>query len=114
MQNGIVNEHQLLCNAHTVLVPHRGTAACFYFTRYRPFLLFLCMCLSLLIVLFLFLGASLVCVSLVIPCHDICLYTPLAPTLPYSVHGAVKKLRNLTKFLLISVSLEHVEVMGIV
>jgi len=51
----------LLCGAHTVLEPHRGTAAFFYFTCYRPFPLFLFMCLSLLSVLFL--GASIVCVQ---------------------------------------------------
>ena len=56
----------------------------FYFTHYCPFPFFLFMCLSLLKVLFLFLGASIVCVkedsrfNLVIPWHDICLYTPLA------------------------------------
>ena len=37
MHNGIVNGYQLLCNAHTVLEPHRGTAAFFYFARHRPF-----------------------------------------------------------------------------
>ena len=47
MRNGIVNGYQLLCDAHTVLEPHRGTAAFFFFTRYRPFPLFLFMCLSL-------------------------------------------------------------------
>ena len=53
MHNGIVNGYQLLCNAHTVLEPHMGTAAFFFFTHYRPFPLFLFMCLSLLTVLFL-------------------------------------------------------------
>ena len=48
MHSGIVNGYQLLCNAHTsVLEPHRGTAAFFFFTHYRPFPLFLFMCLSL-------------------------------------------------------------------
>ena len=60
---GIVNGYQLLFDAHTVLEPHRGTAAFFYFTRYHPFPLFLCTCLSLLTVLFLSLGASIVCVN---------------------------------------------------
>ena len=61
MHSGIVNGYQLLCDAHTVLEPHRGTAAFFFFTHYRPFPLFLFMCLSLLTVLFL--GASIVCVN---------------------------------------------------
>ena len=30
MHSGIVNGYQLLCDAHTVLEPHRGTAALFY------------------------------------------------------------------------------------
>ena len=29
MHSGIVNGYQLLCDAHTVLEPHRGTAAFF-------------------------------------------------------------------------------------
>ena len=62
MHSGISNGYQLLCDAHAVLEPHRGTAV-FFFTHYRPFPLFLFMCLSLLTVLFLFLGASIVCVS---------------------------------------------------
>ena len=63
MHSGIVDGYQLQCDAHTVLGQHRGTAAFFYFTRYRPFPLFLFMCLSLLTVLFLFLGVSIVYVS---------------------------------------------------
>jgi len=47
MHSGIVNGHQLLCDAHTVVEPHRGTAAFFFFTHYRPFPLDLFMCLSL-------------------------------------------------------------------
>ena len=35
IDSGIVNEHQLQCDSHTVLEPHRGTAAIFYFTPYR-------------------------------------------------------------------------------
>ena len=31
MHSGIVNGHQLLCNAHNVLEPHKGTAAFFLF-----------------------------------------------------------------------------------
>ena len=61
IHSGIVNKYQLLCDAQTVLEPHRGTAAFFFFTYYRPFPLFLFMCLSLLTVLFL--GASIVCVN---------------------------------------------------
>ena len=87
MHSGIVNVYQLLCDAHIVLEPHRGSAAFFFFTHYRPFPLFLFMCLSLLTVLFLFLGISIVCVNnlqrtadcLVIPRQDICLQRPLAP-----------------------------------
>ena len=46
MQSGIVNEHQLMCDAHTLLEPHR-TASLFYFTCYHPFSLFLlCVCHS--------------------------------------------------------------------
>ena len=63
MHSGIENGYQLLCIAYTVSEQHRGTAAFFYFIRYRPFPLFLFMCLSLLTVLFLFLGASIVCVN---------------------------------------------------
>ena len=63
MYSGILNGYPLLCDAHTVLEPHRDTAAFFFFTHYRPFPLFLFMCLSLLTVLFLFLGASIVCVT---------------------------------------------------
>ena len=47
MHSGIGNGHPLLCNAHTVLEPHRGTAAFFFFTHYHPFPLVLFMCLSL-------------------------------------------------------------------
>ena len=35
-----VNGYQLLGDAHTVLEPHRGNAAFFHFTRYRPFYTF--------------------------------------------------------------------------
>ena len=61
MHSGIVNGHQLLCDAHTVLESHSRNAAFFFFTHYRPFPLFLFMCLSLLTVFFL--GASIVCVN---------------------------------------------------
>ena len=70
MHSGIVNGYQLMCDAHTVLEPHRGTAAFFYFTRYRPFPFLLFMCLSLLTVLFLFLGASIVCVNNLLSIED--------------------------------------------
>jgi len=59
MHSGIVNGYQLMCDAHTVLEPHRGTAVFFSFTHYRPIPLFL----FTLTVLFLFFGASLVCVN---------------------------------------------------
>ena len=61
MHSGIVNGYLLLCDAHTVLEPQRGTAAFSFFTHYHPFPLFLFMCLSLLTVLFL--GVSIVCVN---------------------------------------------------
>ena len=41
MHIGTLNGYQLLCESHTVLEPHRGTAGVFYFTLYRPFPLFL-------------------------------------------------------------------------
>jgi len=63
MHSGIVNGYQLICDGHTMLESHRGTAAFFYFTLYRPFPLFLFMCLSHWQSLFLFLGASLLCVN---------------------------------------------------
>ena len=63
MHSSIVNGHKLLCDAYAVSEQHRGTAAFFYFTSYRPFPLFLFMCLSILTVLFFFLGASIVCVN---------------------------------------------------
>ena len=48
MHGGIVNGYQLSCDSHTVLEPHRGTAAFFfYFTHYYNFLPFLVVCLSL-------------------------------------------------------------------
>ena len=47
MYSGIVNGHQLQCDAHTVPELHRGTAAFFFITHYCPFLLFLlCVCHS--------------------------------------------------------------------
>jgi len=41
MHSGIVNGYQLLCDAHIVPEPQRGTAAFFFFTHYHPFPLFL-------------------------------------------------------------------------
>ena len=61
MHNGFVNEHQLLCDAHMVLEPHRGTAA-FYFTHYRPFFSTFSFYVFVTLTV-LFLGASLVCVN---------------------------------------------------
>ena len=37
MHSGIVNGYQLLCDAHTVLEPHRGTAAFFLFYSLSSF-----------------------------------------------------------------------------
>jgi len=78
MHSGIVNwyRYQLLCDARTVLEPHRGTAAFFFFTHYRPFPLFLFICLSLLTVPFLFLGASIVCVNNLKRTADLVLWFP--------------------------------------
>ena len=48
MHSGIVNGYPLLCDAHTVLEPHRGTAA--FFSILLTFVLFhfffLCVCHS--------------------------------------------------------------------
>ena len=82
MHISIVNGYQLLCDAHNVLEPHRGTAAFFYFLFYSlsSFSTFSFYVFVTLTVLFLFLGASIVCVNnlwrtadcLVIPRQDIC------------------------------------------
>ena len=64
MHIGIINGQQLLCDAHTVLEPHSGTAAFFFlFTHYRPFSTFSFYVFVTLTVLFLFLGASIACVN---------------------------------------------------
>ena len=63
MHSGIVNVYQLLCDAHTVLEPHRVTAALFLFYSLSSFSTFCLYVLVTLTVLFLFLGASLVCVN---------------------------------------------------
>ena len=48
MHSGIVNGYQLLCDAHTVPEPHRGTACSFFSILFIVFFpLFLFMCLSL-------------------------------------------------------------------
>ena len=60
IHSGIVNGYQLLCYAHTVLEPHRGTAAFFFFAHYRPFSFYVFVTLDSPIS---FLGASIVCVS---------------------------------------------------
>ena len=48
MHSGIVNGYQLLRDAHTVLEPHRGTAAFFFFYSLSSFFhfFFLCVCHS--------------------------------------------------------------------
>merc|ERR1719239_2070531 len=61
MHSGIVSGYQLLCDSHTVLEPHRGTAAIFLFYSLLSFYTFSFYVFITLIVLFLFLGASLVC-----------------------------------------------------
>ena len=58
---GIVNGYQLLCDAHTVLEPHRGTAA--FSILLAIVLIHFFYVFITLTVLFLFLGASLVCVN---------------------------------------------------
>jgi len=63
MHSGIVNGHQLLCDAHTVLEPHRGTAALFLFYSPSSFSTFSFYVFVNLTVLFSFLGASLVYVN---------------------------------------------------
>ena len=63
MHSGIVIVHQLLCDAHTVLEPHRGTAALFLFYSLSSFSAFSFYVFVTLTVLFLFLGASIVCVN---------------------------------------------------
>jgi len=69
MHSSIVNGYQLLCDAHTVLEPHRETAAVlFHF-------FFLCVCHSWQS-LFLFLGASIFCVNNQKRTADIVLWFP--------------------------------------
>ena len=63
MHTGIVNGYQLLCDAHTVLEPHRGTAALFLFDSLSSFSTFSFFVFVTLTVLFLFLGASIGCVN---------------------------------------------------
>ena len=47
MHSGIVHGYQLLCDAHTVLEPHRGTAAfSFLLTIVLFHFFFLCVCHS--------------------------------------------------------------------
>ena len=63
MHSRIVNGYQLLCDAHTVLEPHRGTAAFFFFLFYSlssfsTFSFYVFVTLTVL-----FLGASLVYVN---------------------------------------------------
>ena len=61
MHSGIVNGYQLLCDAHTVLEPHRGTAALFLFhSLLMSFSTFSFYVYVTITVLFLFLGASIV------------------------------------------------------
>ena len=58
MHSGIAKGHKLLCDAHTVLEKHMGTAVFFVLliVLFRFFCLYLCHSDSL----FLFLGASIV------------------------------------------------------
>ena len=59
MHNSVLNEHQLLCDAHTVPKLHRGTAALFLYNSQSSLSTFFFVTLA---VLFLFLGASIVSV----------------------------------------------------
>ena len=63
MHNGIVNGYQLLCDAHTVLELHRGTAALFLFYSLLSFSTFSFYVFVTLDSPISFLGASVVCVS---------------------------------------------------
>ena len=79
---GIVHGYQLLCNAHTVLEPHRGTAAFKNFTHYHSFLLFfICVCHSDNSIL-LFFVASIICVNNLKRTADLVLWTSIC-TLPW-------------------------------
>jgi len=76
MHSGIVNGHQLLCDAHTVLEPHRGTAALFLFYSPSSFSTFSFYVFVNLTVLFSFLGASLVYVNNLKRAADLILWFP--------------------------------------
>ena len=57
MLSGIVNGYQLLCDAHIMLEPHRGTVAFYLFyslSSFSPFSFYVFVTLTVL-----FLGASL-------------------------------------------------------
>ena len=72
MHSDIVIRHELLCDAHTVPVQHKGTVQLLYFC-FTSFYVFVTL-------VFLFLGARTqtkedISFNLVIPRQDICLYT---------------------------------------
>ena len=71
IHSGIVNGHQLLCDAHTVLEPHRGTAAFFFLSSFSTFSFYVFITLT-----FLFLDASLVCVDNLTRTADLGLVIP--------------------------------------
>ena len=64
IHSGIVNGYQLLFDAHTVLEPHRGTAALFLYYSLSSFSTFSFYVFVTLAVPFLVLGASIVCVKI--------------------------------------------------
>jgi len=93
MHSGIVNGYQLMRNAHTVLEPHRGTAAFLYFTRYPPIPLFHFICLSLWQSLLLFLGASIVCLNNLKKTTDLVLwFTDRTSVCTHPCHGRLNNL----------------------
>jgi len=72
MHSDIVNGHQLLCDAHTMLEPHRGTAALFLTILSFSAFFFLCVCLFES----LFFGASIVYFNNLMRTADLILCLP--------------------------------------
>jgi len=74
MHSVIINGYQLLCDAHAVLEPNRGTAALFLFyslLSFSTFSFYMFVTLT-----FFFLGASLVCVNYLKRTADLVLWFP--------------------------------------
>jgi len=74
MHSGIVNGHQLLCDAHTVLLQHRETAG---FLCITIILFYFFVCLSLW--QFLFYDASIVCFSNLTRAAELVFWFPSGP-----------------------------------